>query len=128
MVSSIHNHVKITVDAQYMGENSDIESQDYFFVYHIRIENLKSDPIQLLSRKWRIAETLKPIMMVKGEGVVGLTPVIQPHQAFTYTSGCQLSSEIGTMRGAYTFINLVTQELFDIQIPTFTLEYPALRN
>jgi ApaG protein len=95
---------------------------NFIYAYRIIIENLSEQPVQLLRRKWTILDSLAGLRVVEGEGVVGQQPKIEPEGSYTYESWCPLISEIGRMNGTYTFKNLETQDLFDVEIPAFDLQ------
>jgi ApaG protein len=128
MDAAITEGVKITVLTQFRPDISKIVNQNFFFNYRVQIENNKQMPIQLLSRDWYVFDSLNEPNYISGEGVVGEQPVIQPSASFTYISGCELHSEIGYMRGFYTFLNLETQKKFRVYIPLFKLIYPPRLN
>lgn len=81
-----------------------------------------------MTRDWYIFDSLDEASLVSGDGVVGEQPILIPGQKYTYVSGCELNSEIGCMRGFYTFKNLNNGELFQVQIPKFDLIYPGKLN
>ena len=126
-VSSLSNQVLIQVESKYQEEFSPLKNQEFIYSYTITIENLNKFPIQLISRKWLITNSDRQIEMVEGKGVVGLQPIINPNQKFSYTSGTQISTEIGKMEGNYWMRNLITQELFIVLIPAFILT-PNFKN
>jgi ApaG protein len=128
MNSITNNLVKISVQTFYIENASNPLGGEFLFAYRINIENKNEFPIQLLTRKWRIADPLKPIQWIEGEGVIGKQPIIQPDQVFQYESYCQLSTEIGSMRGSYTFKNLYSNELFEVNTPSFSMVYDGLLN
>ena len=84
--------------------------------------------MQLTDRFWKIFDSLNNTEFVKGEGVVGQTPILLPKDNYTYSSGCFLESTMGSMKGYYTMINLETLEKFKVYIPTFQLTTPLLSN
>ena len=84
--------------------------------------------MQLLKRHWEIFDSGDQIRFVDGDGVVGETPVIAPGGKFQYNSGCNLTSEIGNMKGYYTLVKLLDQEELKIAIPQFDLIVPAKLN
>jgi ApaG protein len=128
MYSAVSNGIEISVKVKYRNELSDPSSSFYFFNYEITITNHTSSDVQLLQRYWNIIDLLNDSTVVSGEGVVGLKPILQPNEHFTYESGCKLFSEFGYMKGYYTFQNMLTQEQFRVQIPTFHLELPSKLN
>ena len=120
--------VKISVSTQFRQDFSALTEGVYFFNYRIDIQNSNEFDIQLLSREWYIFDSLKEVSFVSGEGVIGEQPILKPGEKYTYTSGCELSSDIGMMKGFYTFKKLNSDDLFQVFVPTFKLEYPAKLN
>ena len=116
--------VTVRVAVTYMPEQSRIEAGKWFWVYHVRIENHREDTIQLLTRHWRITDSRGMVSLVDGEGVVGETPVLAPGQTHDYVSGCELTTNMGSMEGHYTFA-AEDGSRFDVAIPFFPLAAPA---
>lgn len=120
--------VQISVQAQFRPDLSEVQSSSFFFNYRIEIVNQNNFDVQLLSRDWYIFDSLNDARVVSGPGVIGEQPILKPGEMYTYTSGCDLNSEIGKMRGFYTFRNLYDQEVFQVVVPEFTLEFPGKMN
>lgn len=120
--------IAISVETNYREDLSDIQSSSFFFNYTVKIENRNPFDVQLLSREWYIFDSLNNARIVSGLGVVGEQPVIKSGDNFDYTSGCDLNSDMGLMKGFYTFRNVETNEEFEVIVPTFRLEYPAKLN
>lgn len=115
------SNVAVSVVPQYINKESAPEKNRYVFSYTVTIKNQGTHPVQLLSRHWIITngETLKS-QEVRGDGVVGKQPKIQPGESYTYTSGTVMESAVGTMQGTYRMID-TNGEYFDAIIPVFTL-------
>lgn len=113
--------IKVSVESFYQKHMSDAEQEEFSFTYRITIENKGKNPVQLLSRKWYIADSLADDKIVEGEGVVGEQPVIIPGESYQYMSWCVLQSEIGKMEGWYIFLDLSTGTQFKVMIPAFCL-------
>ena len=126
--TEISEGVKISVVPRYFEGYSNITDSLYFFKYTITIENLKDEKIQLLHRYWHIFDTLDESRVIEGDGVVGDTPSLYPGETYSYTSGCDLSSEIGFMEGFYQFKNLITGAVFNVKIPRFEMFFPGRLN
>lgn len=122
MVTQITEGVKISVENTYQKEYSNPEKEHYMFAYHISIENLSTESIQLISRRWKIFDSNGEYRVVEGEGVVGLQPVIKPGAFHAYTSGCNLQTDIGYMEGEFQMIREMDGFVFEVEIPRFTLE------
>jgi ApaG protein len=60
---------------------------------------------------------------VKGPGVIGKQPFLEPGESFAYTSGAPLDTPSGMMGGSY-LMESDRGERFDIEIPTFSLDSP----
>ena len=128
MSTLITSGIQISVRTQFRPDLSNIINSEYFFNYTIDIENTNSFDVQLMMRDWYIFDSLSDARYVNGEGVIGEQPILHPGEKFTYTSGCDLRSEIGMMKGFYTFKNLIDGELFEVFVPTFLLEYSSKLN
>ena len=115
--------LEISVATQFLDEQSDPDGERYVFAYTIRIRNLGRLPAQLLDRHWVITDGNGKIEEVRGEGVVGEQPRLEPGEAFTYTSGAVLATAVGTMQGSYHMAGDDGTE-FDAPIPPFTLAVP----
>ena len=120
--------VKISVITLFRPDLSIVNENHFLFNYKIEIENKNENSVQLLHRDWYIFDSLNPPSFVSGDGVIGEQPILKPGQSYSYTSGSKLESEIGQMKGFYTFKNLLTNELFQVIIPTFDLIYPGKMN
>ena len=106
--------IDVHVRPEYLAEQSDPDACEYQFAYAIEIANPGGTPAQLISRHWIITDALGHVEEVKGLGVVGQQPLLQPGQAFEYTSGCRLRTATGTMRGSFHF---VTEEGTPFEVP-----------
>ena len=115
--------LEISVATQFLDEQSDPDGGRYVFAYTIRIRNLGRLPAQLLDRHWVITDGNGKIEEVRGEGVVGEQPRLEPGEAFTYTSGAVLETAVGSMQGSYHMSGDDGTE-FDAPIPPFTLAVP----
>ncbi|MDO8907758.1 MAG: Co2+/Mg2+ efflux protein ApaG [Pseudohongiella sp.] len=117
------SNIDISVQTQYLHEQSDPEKNRFVFSYTIGIQNLGSEPVKLLSRHWVITDDNNQIEEVRGPGVVGLQPMIHPGQKFVYTSGAVLTTQFGTMQGSYEMLK-PDGSRFDAPIPAFLLSRP----
>lgn len=124
---STHN-IEISVEVKYWPQHSMPKENHYFFVYFITIQNKSDFSVQLLKRHWDIFDSTGDKRVVDGDGVVGETPVLEPGQKFEYNSGCNLSSEIGFMKGYYTLLKLTEGREFNVDIPRFDLIVPSKLN
>ena len=116
--------VSVEVKPHYLGDQSDPERSRFFWSYNIRIENHGGQPVRLLHRHWKITDALGQLEEVKGPGVVGEQPLLQPGQHFEYTSGVPLNTNSGIMMGSYEMVR-EDGELFDVEIPPFSLDIPS---
>ncbi len=115
--------IRISVEPQYLEDQSSPEDGHFVWSYAIVISNDGSETVQLKTRVWRIIDELGRTEEVRGAGVVGQTPVIPPGGSFSYTSGCPLKTPQGIMVGSYQMAD-ETGELFDVAIPAFSLDSP----
>lgn len=122
---STQHKIRIDVDTRYLDEQSDPLEQRYVFAYTITIHNDGAVPATLLTRHWIITDANGAVKDVRGEGVVGEQPVLEPGQGFRYSSGAILETPVGTMQGSYQMID-AEGERFDAPIPLFRLAMPGI--
>ena len=126
--STITNDVQITVWPEFVDSKSSIIGDLYIWSYHVRIENRKQESIQLTSRYWRIIDEKGIVQEVNGEGVVGEQPIIAPNASYQYSSGVHLRYPSGIMMGRYNMKKIEGGEVFEVVIPTFSLDVPNINN
>ncbi|MDB5797378.1 MAG: apaG [Paucimonas sp.] len=114
---------KVSVVTRYLAEQSDPDKSQFVFAYGVTIKNLGSVAAQLISRHWIITNANEQVQEVKGLGVVGHQPLLQPGEQFEYTSGATLTTPQGTMRGEY-FCVAEDGTRFEAKIPEFVLSLP----
>jgi ApaG protein len=112
--------VRITVRPAYRPDQSRPALHRFVFAYYVRIENVGSQPVQLLTRRWQIHDEIGEDSEVEGEGVVGQQPTIAPGEVHEYRSSCELKSAHGYMEGQYRFAR-ADGSRFEAQIPRFAL-------
>lgn len=120
MSEAVTRGIRVEVISQHSPENSRPQQGEYVFQYTVRITNQGSEKVQLLSRHWIITDALEHVEEVKGPGVVGEQPVLDPGQSFKYSSWCPLQTPTGMMRGSYRMVRPGGEE-FDIEIAPFAL-------
>ncbi|MBK7648420.1 MAG: Co2+/Mg2+ efflux protein ApaG [Betaproteobacteria bacterium] len=115
--------IEIQPMPQFIPEQSDPDNDRYIFAYTVTIKNIGSVPAQLVSRHWIITDGHNEVQEVRGLGVVGKQPLLQPGESFQYTSGSSLTTPIGTMKGTY---QMVAEDgtHFEAEIPEFVLASP----
>lgn len=123
MYESVTHGVRVRVEPAYVEEQSDPSAGYFFWAYTISIANERATTVQLRSRIWRITDGAGHTEEVRGAGVVGQTPVIEPGDSFSYTSGCPLSTPQGIMVGSYQMAD-AEGRLFNVDIPAFSLDSP----
>lgn len=116
--------ITVRVVTNFLDDQSVPAQARWFWSYHIRIENHRDDPVQLLSRHWKITDGRGGISHVDGDGVVGEQPLLNPGNSHDYVSGCPLPTPSGMMEGHYRFIR-VDGSTFLVEIPRFRLVAPA---
>ena len=89
----------------------------------IEIVNLGDKSVTLIERHWRITDAVGRHQEVRGPGVVGEQPTIEPGKSFRYTSGCPLTTPSGLMVGEYRMVDPDGRS-FEVSIPAFSLDYP----
>ena len=123
-VEAITNGVRVEVDARYAPDHSTPQLGHWFFLYTVRIRNVGDETVQLLARHWIITDATGKVEEVRGPGVVGEQPVLQPGEAFEYTSGCPLATPWGSMRGGYE-MRTAEGTRFRAEIPCFDLRHDS---
>lgn len=115
--------IHIDVKTQYMAAQSDPGQGKYAYAYTITITNRGPGRVQLVSRHWLITDGNNRVQEVRGDGVVGEQPFIEPGESYRYTSGALLDTAVGSMEGSYQMVN-DDGESFDAPIPPFGLTQP----
>jgi ApaG protein len=120
---AITRGIAVSVEPTYLEANSSPATSRYLWAYRVTIENQGRETVQLLSRHWMITNARGEFTEVKGPGVVGKQPLLKPGESYSYTSGAPLDTPSGMMGGSYQ-MESDRGELFDIEIPTFSLDSP----
>ena len=117
----------VSVQSAYLHDQSNPDDNQYAFAYTVTIKNIGNVVAQLISRHWIITDANNHVHEVKGLGVVGAQPLLQPNQQFEYTSGSVLATPVGSMRGTY---KIVAEDgtFFNAVIEPFTLAVPQMLN
>lgn len=123
MYSEVTHSIRITVEPTFLEDQSAPEDFHYFWAYQVTIENLGRETVQLLRRHWQITDSMGNFHEVKGDGVVGEQPVLEPGESFEYTSGTPLATPSGIMFGSYQMVNELGSR-FDVSVPAFSLDSP----
>ncbi len=119
--------IRIRVAPSYVPEESEPDDERFLFAYHVNIENIGDVPVRLISRHWIITDGDGDESEVRGQGVVGEQPHLQPGEKFEYTSACPLPTPVGTMQGSFQMIT-DTGDTFEAMINPFTLAQPGALN
>lgn len=115
--------IEVTVRSVFLEEQSEPSENRYVWAYHVCIKNKGTNTIQVLGRHWCITDALGRTQEVRGQGVVGEQPVLQPGEAFEYTSGTPLQTPSGIMVGTY-FVEAEGGNELEVPIPAFSLDSP----
>jgi ApaG protein len=117
--------VDVSAATQYLAEQSDESADRYVFAYTITLRNTGSVAAQLISRHWIITDAQGLVQEVRGLGVVGAQPLLQPGESYEYTSGASIATAVGTMKGSYQML-ATDGTRFEAAIPEFTLSVPRV--
>ena len=117
--------IVIQTQVKYLPDQSDETADRFVFSYTISISNLGQMAARLISRHWVITDAYNHVQEVRGQGVVGEQPMLQPNQSFEYSSGTVLATQVGTMRGSYQMRGEDGSE-FEVEIPEFVLSVPRV--
>ncbi len=126
MYSSTTDEITVTVDPVYLDDQSEPDEDHYVWAYHVRIENNGEQTVQLRTRYWQITDGRGRVREVRGDGVVGEQPVLEPGDVFEYTSGTPLATPSGIMVGSYK-MRAENGDLLSVKIPAFSLDSPYER-
>jgi ApaG protein len=126
MYTTTTRSIQVSVEPFYLAEQSEPDRERWVFGYRVRIENSGGETVRLLNRHWRITDAIGRVVEVRGEGVVGEQPRLEPGEAFQYTSGTPLPTPTGIMAGSYQMVNEAGEQ-FDVAIPAFSLDAPGVR-
>jgi ApaG protein len=125
--TALTDGIRITVRSEYIADQSAPLSGRYAFSYTVRIANEGVEPARLMTRHWIITDGVGKVEEVRGPGVVGRQPALRPGEHFEYTSGCQLATPRGEMRGTYQ-MHRPDGRVFDAKIAPFLLALPHSLN
>jgi len=120
---AITRGIRVHVTSRYSQGQSEPSRNLWFFLYTIEITNESSDTVQLISRHWTIADAEDGVEEIRGLGVIGQQPTLDPGESFEYTSGCPLGTPFGTMHGTYQMVTAEGSQ-FDVDVAPFTLSEP----
>ena len=117
--------IEVSAATQYLADQSDEAAGRYVFAYTITLRNTGSVAAQLISRHWIITDAQGKVEEVRGLGVVGAQPLLEPGESFEYTSGAAIATAVGTMKGSYQMV-ATDGTRFEAPIPQFTLSVPRV--
>lgn len=123
MYTAVTRAIRVTVQPVYLEDQSVPAENRFVWAYHVRIENEGEEAVTLRTRYWRITDALGRVQEVRGPGVVGEQPVLEPGESFEYTSGTPLPTPSGIMVGSYG-METADGGSFDVDIPAFSLDSP----
>jgi ApaG protein len=119
--------IAVTVEPRFLPEKSQPHLGRWLFAYSIRIDNLGIEAVQLLTRHWIITDANGRIEEVRGAGVIGQQPILEPGESHEYTSFCPLPTAFGTMEGSYRMATAAGEQ-FDVEVARFELSQPMAVN
>ena len=117
--------IDVAAESVYLPDQSDEDGSRYLFAYKIKVANKGTTAAQLISRHWIITDSNGRVQEVRGEGVVGEQPKLEPGTMFEYSSSASLDTPVGTMRGSYQML-AEDGTKFEAVIPEFTLSIPRV--
>ncbi len=124
-MTNTNYQIDIAVETNYIEQQSAPNRDRYVFAYTITIENAGNLPAQLISRHWIITDAAEHVQEVRGDGVIGEQPNLNPGESFSYTSAAMIETPVGTMQGSYQMIANDGTE-FDAPIAAFRLSIPNM--
>ena len=126
MYRAVTRNIEVVVTLRFVPDRSSPDTSYFFWAYTIAITNNGHDTVQLKTRHWRITDASGRRQEVRGAGVVGEEPVLEPGASYEYTSGVPLPTPSGFMVGTYGMVS-ADGEHFDVAIPAFSLDGPETR-
>ena len=127
MYRAITHNIEVSVEPFYLEDRSEPDENRYFWAYRVTIANNSDSAVKLLSRYWRITDGRGRVEEVRGPGVVGEQPELEPGDSYQYTSGCPLTTPSGFMAGRYSMSD-ADGATFEVDIPAFSLDIPSERH
>ena len=118
--------IVVRVRPSYLAGQSDPDGGRWVWAYQVEIVNLSGVSVQLMARRWVITDARGHVEEVRGPGVIGEQPTIQPGESYSYASGCPLGTASGSMVGGYAMTDS-TGRSFEAAIPAFSLDVPGDR-
>jgi ApaG protein len=128
LIQQVTRGIKISVKTKFEGSFLKENVPHHAFMYFITIENQSKNVVQLLSRHWKIKETINQPQYLNGVGVVGKKPILRSGQSYTYQSGSLITSPMGSMSGTFIMINFSNANKFNVEVPHFKLNVPYILN
>ena len=125
--SATTRSIRVSVQPVFLEDQSEPDQGRFVWAYRVQIENGGRETVQLLRRTWRITDANGRVLRVHGDGVIGEQPMLEPGEAFEYTSGTPLETPSGIMEGEYHMVVPASGEAFDVVIPAFSLDSPQGR-
>ena len=123
LYSEITKSIRVSVETTFLEEQSSPLESHYVWAYEVKIENLGEMKVQLINRTWSITDSHGQTQVVKGSGVVGEQPILEPGASFKYTSGTPLKTPSGLMVGFYEMADDLGVA-FNVKVPAFSLDSP----
>ncbi|MBX2806892.1 MAG: Co2+/Mg2+ efflux protein ApaG [Hyphomicrobiales bacterium] len=117
--------ISVRVEPSFVEDESTPVRDQYFWAYTVEIYNGGAETVKLVSRYWLITDAFGRSQEVRGPGVVGEQPVLEPGESFRYTSGAPLKAPSGIMQGHYV-METEDAESFEVKIPAFSLDSPYI--
>ena len=112
-----------SVKTQFLPEQSQLPDGPFAFAYTVTVRNTGGVGAQLVARHWVITDATGHVEEVRGEGVIGKQPKLEPGETFEYSSWAMLGTSFGSMRGEYAF-ERSNGSRFDAVIGEFALTEP----
>ena len=121
--TEVTRSIRVSVQPTFLDDQSRPDDNYFVWAYEVVIENEGGETVTLKTRYWKIVNALGQVQEVRGAGVVGEQPTLNPGERFEYTSGCPLTTPTGFMAGSYQ-METERGEAFNVTIPAFSLDSP----
>lgn len=127
-MEKISSEIQVVVHPKFQPRMRGLDISEHIFSYEVQISNNSKSPIQLIARHWEIYDAGGEHKTVRGAGVVGLQPIIEPGETYTYQSAVGILGELGSMSGYYLMEDLNAGDTIRVEIPKFILTLPYKLN
>lgn len=123
MYSNTTHNIKVIVEPIFNDRLSLEDDNKFVWDYSVSVENSSNERIKIIERTWEIIDSSGQKTVIKGEGIIGMQPIIEAGGCFSYSSYTVIKNSSGFMKGYYIAEKEDGSQL-EIVIPLFPLDVP----